>query len=154
MLLQADPTIQYLLAKPKRLLFKDLENDSPYNTYKFVGLPPTPINNPSIDVIKATLNPMKTDYIYMVAKGNGEHYFNETLNGHLRDKAKFDKVRDSIKVLNNKTMKNSKIKDNITSLKKATSIEKKDSTNNSNNKIVLAQDSKTFNSKDSLEKKE
>lgn len=97
MLLQADPTIQYLFNTPRRLYFKDLDTNSRYNTYKFKGLPPTPINNPSILVIKATLNPAKKKYIYMVAKGNGEHYFNETYNGHLRDKAKFDKIRNNLK---------------------------------------------------------
>ncbi len=97
MLLQADPTIQYLFNTPRRLYFKDLDTNSRYNTYKFKGLPPTPINNPSIHVIKATLNPAKKKYIYMVAKGNGEHYFNETYNGHLRDKAKFDKIRNGLK---------------------------------------------------------
>ena len=97
MLLQADPTIQYLFNTPKRLYHKDLESNSRYNTYKFKGLPPTPINNPSLHVIKATLNPAKTKYIFMVAKGNGEHYFNETWNGHLRDKAKFDEIRKKLK---------------------------------------------------------
>lgn len=97
MLLQADPTIQYMLDKPKRLLHKHLQIDNPYNTYMYKGLPPTPINSPSIEVIDAALNPDTTDYIFMVAKGNGEHYFNVTLKDHLSDKAKFDKVRREVK---------------------------------------------------------
>lgn len=102
MLLQADPTIQYLFPKPKRLYYKDLEINSRYNTYKFKGLPPTPINNPSVRMIKAALNPAPKKYLYMVAKGNGEHYFNNTLKEHLRDKAKFDKVRKKVKRKNRK----------------------------------------------------
>lgn len=93
MLLQADPTIQYLFKNPKRLLFKDLEIDSPYNTYKYKGLPPTPINNPSITMIKAALNPSKSSVIYMVADGTGRHNFNTNLKDHLEDKKILDEIR-------------------------------------------------------------
>jgi UPF0755 protein len=96
MLLQADPTIQYLLDGPRRLYRKDLESDNKYNTYKFVGLPPGPINNPSTEMVKAVLHPSKVNYIYMVAKGNGEHYFNDTWDEHLADKSKFDRVRKQV----------------------------------------------------------
>ncbi len=97
MLLQADPTIQYLYNTPRRLLYEDLESESPYNTYKFKGLPPTPINNPSILMIEAALKPLAKKYLYMVAKGNGEHYFNDSLTDHLKDKKKFDQIRKKIK---------------------------------------------------------
>jgi len=96
MLLQADPTIQYLLDEPRRLYKKDLEIDNRYNTYKYTGLPPGPINNPSIEIVKAVLHPAKVDFVYMVAKGNGEHYFNETWDEHLADKSKFDRVRKKV----------------------------------------------------------
>lgn len=96
MLLQADPTIQYLLDEPRRLYKKDLEIDNRYNTYKYTGLPPGPINNPSIEIVKAVLHPAKVNFVYMVAKGNGEHYFNETWDEHLADKSKFDRVRKKV----------------------------------------------------------
>lgn len=92
--LQADPTIQYILPDaPKRLLFKDLEIDSPYNTYLYKGLPPTPINNPGKNSILAALSPKKVPFIYFVATGDGGHTFTKTLKEHLKAKAKFDEVR-------------------------------------------------------------
>lgn len=93
MLMQSDPTIQYLFDKPKRLLNKDIAIDSPYNTYLYKGLPPGPVNNPSIKAVEAALNPEDVPYIYMVAKGDGTHNFNTDLQGHLKDKADFDKIR-------------------------------------------------------------
>jgi len=97
MLLQADPTVQYILGKPKRLLFKDISIDNPYNTYLYKGLPPGPINNPSIRSIKAALKPSKEKYLYMVSKGNGKHYFNHTLKEHLEDKKKLDSLRRELR---------------------------------------------------------
>ena len=83
--LQADPTVLYALGNPERLLTKaDLGVDSPYNTYKYKGLPPGPIANPGIDSIKAALRPEKTDYLYFVAIGGGKHHFSKTLSEHNR----------------------------------------------------------------------
>lgn len=85
MLLQADPTIQYILPDgPRRLLYEDLKIDNPYNTYRYKGLPPTPINNPGRASLEAALNPQTSEYIYMVAKGDGsgEHTFTRTLSEH------------------------------------------------------------------------
>lgn len=97
MLLQADPTIQYIIADgPRRLLRDDLEIDSPYNTYQHRGLPPGPISNPGLAAILATLYPADTDYLYFVAKGDGSHAFNATEAGHWRDKWKFQKVRREV----------------------------------------------------------
>ncbi len=94
MLLQADPTIQYVVPDgPRRLLNKDLEIDSPYNTYKYTGLPPGPINSPGLASLLASINPAKVDYIYFVAAGDGSHNFSRTLREHLRAKAAFDRVR-------------------------------------------------------------
>lgn len=86
MLLQIDATVQYLLPEQKgRLLYKDLEVDSPYNTYKYAGLPPTAIAAPGISCIEAALYPDDTEYYYYRAKtsGNGEHYFSKTFEEHV-----------------------------------------------------------------------
>ena len=83
--LQADPTVLYALGNPKSPLTKaDLQVDSPYNTYKYKGLPPGPIANPGIDSIVAALHPEKTDYLYFVAIGEGKHHFSKTLSEHNR----------------------------------------------------------------------
>jgi UPF0755 protein len=86
--LQADPTIKFAINnfKVNRILFKHLETDSPYNTYKHTGLPPGPIGCPSIDGIDAVLNAEKHDYIYFAAKSDfsGYHNFSRTLSEHNR----------------------------------------------------------------------
>ena len=83
--LQADPTVLYTLGNPESPLTKtDLQVDSPYNTYKYKGLPPGPIANPGIDSIIAALRPEKTDYLYFVAIGEGKHHFSKTLSEHNR----------------------------------------------------------------------
>lgn len=87
MKLQADPTIQYILPDgPRRLLYRDLEIDNPYNTYRYRGWPPTPINNPGRASLEAALAPAETDYLYMVAKadGSGAHTFSTNLADHQR----------------------------------------------------------------------
>jgi UPF0755 protein len=87
MKLAADPTIQYMLPDgPRRLLYRDLRIDSPYNTYMYAGLPPTPINNPGRSSIRAALSPARHEYIYMVAKadGSGRHTFSRTGTEHER----------------------------------------------------------------------
>jgi len=96
--LEADPTIQYLLPKTKkRLLYEDIEKykDSPYNTYKNHGLPPTPINNPGIDAINAALFPVNTRYKFFVADGKGKHNFSVTINQHNKAKAQYNASRKS-----------------------------------------------------------
>jgi UPF0755 protein len=93
-LLQADPTIQYIVpGPPRRLLNRHLEIDSPYNTYRYPGLPPGPVNNPGIASIRAALYPAPVNHIYFVARGDGSHTFSRTLEEHLRAKREFDKVR-------------------------------------------------------------
>jgi UPF0755 protein len=95
--LQADPTIQYILAgPPRRLLYKDLEIDSPYNTYKYYGLPPGPISNPGKKSIMAAIYPEQTSYIYFVAKGDGRHTFSRNAVEHQQAKAEFDRVRREV----------------------------------------------------------
>lgn len=84
--LQADPTVYYALGLPRgaRLLYEHLDVDSPYNTYMYPGLPPSPIAAPGEGAIRAVLYPEQHDYYYFVAKGDGsgEHYFGRTLDEH------------------------------------------------------------------------
>ncbi|OGU69893.1 MAG: hypothetical protein A2W30_01950 [Ignavibacteria bacterium RBG_16_36_9] len=88
--LQADPTIQYVIPGGwKRLTLKDLELDSPYNTYKYFGLPPGPINSPGKTAIIAALYPEKNNYLYFVADGTGGHLFGKTLAEHNNNVKKY-----------------------------------------------------------------
>ena len=88
--LQADPTVQYALGgRARRLYFKDLAIDSPYNTYRHNGLPPGPICNPGAASILAVLNPATTKYLYFVATGKGGHNFAESLAEHKRNIQKY-----------------------------------------------------------------
>jgi len=90
MKLQADPTIQYLFSDGwRRILYEDLEIDSPYNTYKYAGLPPGPINNPGKAAILAALYPEKNSYLYFVADGKGGHKFSKRYSEHLRNIRKY-----------------------------------------------------------------
>jgi len=83
MLLQADPTVQYARGKhTSRVLLKDLEIDSPYNTYKYPGLPPGPIASPGGASIKASLFPASVPFLYFVAAPDGHHEFRRTLAEH------------------------------------------------------------------------
>lgn len=92
--LESDPTIQYIIPdSPRRLLNKDLNIRSPYNTYRYRGLPPGPINNPGIKSIVAAVWPAETDYLYMVANGDGTHTFTNNYSDFLRAKRKFQKLR-------------------------------------------------------------
>lgn len=99
MLLQADPTVIYAIKKEtgnydtiiKRVLYKDLEVDSPYNTYKNPGLPPGPITMPDISAVDGVLNPVKHNYYYMVAnvENFGYHMFASSLSQHNRNKEQY-----------------------------------------------------------------
>ncbi|QGY42986.1 endolytic transglycosylase MltG [Maribellus comscasis] len=92
-LLQADPTVKYAVGdfSLKRILNRHLEIESPYNTYKYVGLPPGPINFPETATIDAVLNYEKHNYIYMCAKPDfsGYHNFSATLAQHNRNAAAY-----------------------------------------------------------------
>lgn len=83
MKLQADPTVQYALpAHVGRVLFKDLEVESRFNTYKYEGLPPGPIASPGRAAIQAALNPATVPYLYFVAHPDGHHEFRTTFSEH------------------------------------------------------------------------
>ena len=90
--LDADPTVIYAVKKEskdfdrviKRVLYKDLETDSPYNTYKYAGLPPGPIFMPDLSAINAVLNPESHEYYFFVANVSkpGYHLFAKTIRQH------------------------------------------------------------------------
>ncbi len=84
MLLQADPTIQFALGHHVgRVLYKDLEIKSPYNTYVNKGLPPGPIASPGVASLTAAAHPANVPYLYFVATSDGHHEFRMTLNEHV-----------------------------------------------------------------------
>lgn len=81
--LQADASIEYVLDKPlSELTPKDLEIDSPYNTYLTADLPPTPIGNPGLEAIKAVLEPTASDYFFYLTANDGTFYFAKTFDEH------------------------------------------------------------------------
>jgi len=90
--LAADPTIKYALERPSKKVYNNqLEVDSPYNTYKRVGLPPGPICNPGVESIKAVLYPAKTNYYFFVAAKDGSHLFTRTFEEHQKARVKVSK---------------------------------------------------------------
>ena len=93
--LEADPTVAYVLdRKGKRLFHKDLEVQSPYNTYRHKGLPPGPIGNPGKDALSAAARPDTTcRAMFFVSDGAGGHVFSRTAAEHARAVARFRKVR-------------------------------------------------------------
>jgi UPF0755 protein len=101
-LLQADPTVKYAIGDfaIKRVLNKHLEIESPYNTYKYVGLPPGPICFPSIQSIDAVLNYENHNYLFMCAKEDfsGYHNFAKTLRQHNNNAALYRKALDDRKI--------------------------------------------------------
>lgn len=86
MFLQADPTVLYAVGEQRRVLYADLKIDNPYNTYKYAGLPPGPINSPSISSIQSAIEPEKHNYLFFVAIGDGSmrHNFAKNFDEHRR----------------------------------------------------------------------
>ncbi len=128
MRLQTDPTVIYAVTDGsmelnRRLTYKDLRIDHPFNTYVNKGLPPAPICNPGKEALKAVLNPLKTEELYFVADGTGGHVFSRTYEEHKKNIANWRKVRSRKKA----------------ALKKKTSVTGKES--------VKGQKTKTVNKK-------
>jgi UPF0755 protein len=100
MLLQACPTIKYAVGdfKLKRILYRHLNVDSPYNTYKNPGLPPGPIRCPAPETMDMVLNAPKTDYLFMCASPelNNTHIFSATFNNHAAAAAQYRHTMDTI----------------------------------------------------------
>lgn len=107
-MLQADPTVIFAMKNKsgnfdtiiKRVLLKDLEIDSPYNTYKYEGLPPGPIAMPDIVALDAVLNPEAHDYFYFVAdvENLGYHKFAKTLRQHNQNRIKYQQWVDKQRI--------------------------------------------------------
>ncbi len=91
MKLDADPTVQYALGDWRPLTLGDLSLDSPFNTYRVAGLPPTPICSPGLAALAAAARPADVPYFYFVAKndGSGDHAFATTLEEHEANRAKY-----------------------------------------------------------------
>lgn len=100
--LQADPTVKYAVGDPalKRILYRHLEVDSPYNTYKYLGLPPTPIAMPDMAAIEAVLNYEQHDYYYFCARPemDGRHNFARTHAEHERNAAEYHRALNKMKI--------------------------------------------------------
>jgi UPF0755 protein len=100
--LQADPTVKFALGnfRIKRVLNSHLAIDSPYNTYKYAGLPPGPINFPEISSIESVLHASKTTYIYMCARQDfsGYHNFARNLSAHNANARKYKAALDSLQI--------------------------------------------------------
>jgi len=88
--LQVDPPFFYFLNKDSsQLTSADLTIDSPYNLYKYKGLPPTPIDNPGLDAILDTVNPTDSSYWYYLSDKKGNIHYSATYDGQLENKAKY-----------------------------------------------------------------
>ena len=93
MALQCDPTVIYALKRAGtyrgNLRHDDLAFDSPYNTYRYAGLPPGPIASPGKASLEATVHPADVEYLYFVSRNDGSHEFARTLDEHNRNVQKY-----------------------------------------------------------------
>jgi UPF0755 protein len=89
MVLGADPSVVYaalLTGRYRGTIYQsDLQFDSPYNTYKYPGLPPGPIANPGVASLQAAMHPAQSDFLYFVSDNNGHHRFARTMEEHTRN---------------------------------------------------------------------
>jgi UPF0755 protein len=93
MLLQTDPTVIYGMGDKFQgnIRKRDLETDTPYNTYTRAGLPPTPIALPGVEALRAAMNPANSTALYFVSRGNGTSEFSNNLNDHNRAVNKYQR---------------------------------------------------------------
>lgn len=90
MALQADATVNYVTGKKDAAItLKDSQIDSPYNTYKHLGLPPGPISNPGMNAIKAVLQPVDSDDLYYLTTPEGQVIYSKTFNQHVENKYRY-----------------------------------------------------------------
>lgn len=88
--LQVDAVFPYIINKNTfEVTLEDLKIDSPYNTYKYKGLPPGPINNPGLGSITAALTPVKSNYVFFLSDLDGNFHFSTTYEQHLANKKKY-----------------------------------------------------------------
>jgi UPF0755 protein len=88
--LQVDAVFNYIMGKNTyQLTLDDLAIDSPYNTYRYKGLPPGPITNPGLDSIRAAIHPIPSDYLYYLSDREGNMHYAVTHEEHVRNKAKY-----------------------------------------------------------------
>jgi UPF0755 protein len=99
MRLEADPTVRYLLGSDQRILYSDLKVDSRYNTYRYYGLPPGPINNPGSKSILASLYPAQHNFFYFVADGTRGHIFSKSYSEHQRAVQRYRRLRSHPEML-------------------------------------------------------
>ena len=97
--LQADPTVQYVLIdtegqRTRRVLYRHLEIEHPYNTYRNAGLPPGPITNPAPSTLRAVVYSEEHDYYFFAADGTGGHQFSESLREHNRAATNYHRLLD------------------------------------------------------------
>ncbi len=99
MLLGADPTVIYALKLAGRwdgnIRKPDLQIDSPYNTYRFPGLPPGPVANPGLASLRASAAPATTNYLYFVGRNDGSHAFSTNINEHNQNVNRYQRSRPS-----------------------------------------------------------
>ena len=93
MLLQTDPTVIYGMGEQYKgkIRKRDLQTDTPYNTYTRGGLPPTPIALPGLASLSAAMNPANSSALYFVARGDGSSHFSDNLNEHNRAVNKYQR---------------------------------------------------------------
>lgn len=90
MKLQVDAVFPYIMEKYSlQLTIKDLQFDSPYNTYRYKGLPPGPVGNPGLDSIRAAINPTKTDYLYYLSSKDGTMHYAKNYQAHMINRQKY-----------------------------------------------------------------
>lgn len=88
--LQVDASFRYINGKTTATLTtEDLKIDSPYNSYLYRGLPPTPISNPGLEAVKAAITPIKSSYLYFLTDKEGNMHYAVTFEGHIENKLKY-----------------------------------------------------------------